>query len=100
MGCTESLPDKSAFERAHHGNPKVANLGSSVAGAAPSTQGSIQLVVREKMFSWSGDTFKIKTRAGLPYNGLQIKGKAFSLRDRMTMTRTNRSLCVYENSIL
>ena len=89
MGCTESLPEPNAFEQVHHVDKKIAPLGSSVPGAMPSMQGSTQIIVREKLFSWSGDTFKIKTKAGLPFHGIMMQGKTFALRDCMTLLDAN-----------
>ena len=45
-----------------------------------------QLLVREKMFSWSGDDFRIKTLDGQLYQGgVYVKGKVFGIRDQMTV---------------
>jgi len=45
-----------------------------------------QLLVREKMFSWSGDDFRIKTVEGQLYQGgVYVKGKVFGIRDQMTL---------------
>lgn len=43
----------------------------------------LKLAVKEKMFSWSGDNFKIKTADGTEF--LQITGRVFTMRDRMVL---------------
>ena len=64
--------------------------------------GTVQLKLREKVFTWSGDDFKIKEiNTGATW--FKVKGKAFSFRDRKeffdahgnvlaTMTQTPLSL--------
>ena len=43
-----------------------------------------------KLFSWSGDSFKIKTRDGRPLgNNLFMHGKVFALRDQMVLEDGN-----------
>lgn len=45
-----------------------------------------QLIVREKLFTWSGDSFRIKTTDGRPYQGgVFVQGKVFAFRDQMTL---------------
>jgi hypothetical protein len=45
-----------------------------------------QLIVKEKLFSWSGDDFKVKTMIGEPFRGgIKMKGKVWALRDQMTL---------------
>ena len=84
MGCTESLPVANSFEAPHKLDPTVQPLGSNH-GAGPS-QVKQELIVREKLFSWSGDSFKIKKRDGRPFgNNLFIRGKVFAFRDQMVL---------------
>lgn len=55
-------------------------------GASPSQDAPQQLIVREKLFSWSGDTFKIKTPSGERFgNDLYVQGKVFAFRDQMAL---------------
>lgn len=79
MGCTESVPVAAAFDQPHtmHVPALCADVGNKM---------KHELIVKEKLFSWSGDTFKIKTREGYMFgNGLQMKGKAFGFRDQMAL---------------
>ena len=89
MGCTESLPDAQAFSVVHAPDPKFRPIGVS-AGAGPSTT-PLALLVKEKMFSWSGDDFKIKHfQSQTPLgNGLKIKGKTWAVRDAMALVDGN-----------
>lgn len=83
MGCTESLPVANSFQEFHKVDHP--SLGSRH-GAAPTSDSATQIVVREKLFSWSGDSFNIKTRDGAPFgNDLRIQGKKFALRDQMVL---------------
>ena len=67
--------------------------------------GPTKLIVKEKLLSWSGDSFSIKQYpSGLPFgNGLQVKGKTWSMRDQMTLVdgqgRMVASACVNSNSV-
>jgi hypothetical protein len=89
MGCTESVPVSNAFEKVHNVNPSIPMLGKEQ-GAGPSLHSSLQLIVREKLFTWSGDDFKIKMRGGAPFgNNLKMKGKVFGLRDQMVLLDGN-----------
>lgn len=59
-------------------------------GVSPSQTSSQQFIVKEKLFSWSGDTFKIKSPSGaLLGNGLYVQGKAFAFRDQMALLDGN-----------
>lgn len=85
MGCTESAPVASDFHYHHKVDPTVPALGEKH-GAAPSNNNPVQVIVREKLFSWSGDTFKLKSRDGRPFgNNLYIQGKVWALRDQMVL---------------
>ena len=87
MGCTESAPVANAFERVH--KPLGPSLGANFGVSIPTTKQ--QLIVKEKLFCWSGDSFKIKhTNGQLFGNGLGIRGKAFSFRDQMVLEDANR----------
>jgi LURP-one-related len=81
MGSTESVPVASDYSVAHKVDPSIPHLG----GFPPSPNQKTELVVREKLFSWSGDTFNIKTKDGASFNGIKIQGKAFAFRDQMTL---------------
>jgi hypothetical protein len=82
MGCTESVPEASDYRIVHKADPKIPPL-DKVGGYASN---KLELIVKEKIFSFSGDTFKIKTLQGnLFRNGIQIQGKAFALRDQMAL---------------
>ena len=83
MGCTESVPVANSWDIRHDIDPKATRLGSKH-GAGPQSQ-KIQLLVREKLFSWSGDDFRIMTRDGTPFGNLKIKGKVWALRDQMVL---------------
>ncbi|KAG7373331.1 LURP-one-related protein [Nitzschia inconspicua] len=55
-------------------------------GAGPSEKDPQQLIVKEKMFSWGGNNFEIKTLSGGRFgNNLFVKGKAFALIDEMVL---------------
>lgn len=83
MGCTESVPVANSFEKVHKVDHR--SLGKPF-GAGPSIEGPVTLVVREKLFSWSGDSFSVKTPTGAPFgNNIQVKGKAWSFRDQMAL---------------
>lgn len=91
MGCTESLPAPDSFDVQHKQVDKdFMPIGSHV-GGGPSTVGPTRIIVKEKLFSWSGDDFGIKqypSRA--PFgNGLKMKGKVFAMRDQMTLVDGN-----------
>ena len=91
VGCTESLPVADAYNVPHKQiNENFKPIGSHV-GGGPSIAGPTRIVVKEKLFSWSGDSFDIKqypSRA--PYgNGLKVKGKAWSMRDQMALLDGN-----------
>jgi len=91
MGCTESLPVADSYNIPHKqiGN-NFKSIGAHV-GGGPSTVGPTRIVVKEKLFSWSGDDFSIKhypTRAPFGY-GLKMKGKVFGFRDQMTLVDGN-----------
>merc|ERR1719401_1503840 len=43
----------------------------------------LQLCMKERMFSWSGDSFKIKKEDGTEF--MQVQGKVMTMRDRMTL---------------
>jgi hypothetical protein len=85
MGCTESLPEPNEFNRVHTTDPSLPTLGANH-GVHPSPSEPTKVIVREKLFSWSGDSFNIKTSDGRPFgNGLHIQGKAFAFRDQMVL---------------
>ncbi|KAG7340646.1 hypothetical protein IV203_024189 [Nitzschia inconspicua] len=56
-------------------------------GAGPSQNDPQQLIVREKIFCWSGDNFEIQTPSGGRFgNNLYIRGKGFgALVDEMVL---------------
>ena len=86
MGCTESLPDQSAYDVPHKIDSTFQPIGSAF-GAGPSTSQPAVFVVKEKLFSWSGDDFAIRQYpSGAPLgNNLKMKGKVFAMRDQMTL---------------
>jgi len=86
MGCTESLPVAESYNVTHNQTDKnFKPLGSHV-GGGPSTAGPTRIIVKEKLFSWSGDDFSIKYDNGAPFgNGLKMKGKVWGMRDQMTL---------------
>ena len=89
MGCTESLPEPTSYNNVHKVDPRYPAIGK-VVGAGPSTNGPTQLIVKEKIFSWSGDDFRIKHPNGSLFgNGLKIKGKVFAFRDQMALVDGN-----------
>lgn len=79
MGCTESVPVAGSFDTAHKmKTPPIAKFVVS--------DQKQEIIVREKLFSWSGDSFKIKTRQGKAFGGgMKIKGKAIAFRDQMAL---------------
>ena len=89
MGCTESLPEPEAFNYVHPPDPKFRPIGVK-AQAGPSDT-PMNLVVKEKLFTWSGDDFKIKHYPSkLPFgNGLKMKGKTWAIRDAMALVDGN-----------
>ena len=93
MGCTESLPEPTSYNSVHAIDPKYPAIGGGVA-AGPSLDSPIRIVVREKLFSWSGDDFRIKHHPdGRPLgNGLKMKGKVFALRDQMALLDGNGNM--------
>jgi hypothetical protein len=77
MGCTDSSPIASAFDQPHV---------MHVPALYKTDNFKHELIVKEKLFSWSGDSFKINTLDGRPFgNGIQMKGKVWALRDQMTL---------------
>jgi hypothetical protein len=81
MGCVESVPvSEINLNVPHPVDPKIPLLG----GLPPSSQQQ-QILIREKMFSWGGDGFKIKRLDGTEFHGMKIQGKAFGFRDQMTL---------------
>lgn len=93
MGCTESLPEVSSFNVAHKVDPTYSPIGSHVQ-AGPSVNEPMKIVVKEKLFSWSGDDFKINHyQSGVPLgNGLKMKGKVFAMRDQMALLDGNGNM--------
>jgi hypothetical protein len=84
MGCTESVPVAVAFDQPHSVHVPALYTDETIGRVKH------QLVVREKLFSWSGDSFKIKTLQGNLFgNGIQMKGKVWALRDQMTLLDAN-----------
>ena len=87
MGCTESVPAPSTFDVPHKVHPNIEPLGVNH-GAAPANHKQ-EIIVKEKLFSWSGDSFKIKLRDGRSLgNGLAINGKVWAFRDQMVLLDT------------
>ena len=85
MGCTESVPIATEFDVPHKYNPTIPVLGS-LHGAPINDNEMQQVMVKEKLFSWSGDTFKIQTPDMKSFgDNICIKGKAFAMRDRMVL---------------
>lgn len=84
MGCTESVPVASAFNVPIDVDSKIPRIG----GIPPSNE-KTQIIVKEKLFSFGGDSFKIKTRDGKLFHGMQMQGQAFSMRDQMTLLDGN-----------
>ena len=82
MGCTESVPVANAFDRTF--KPQGPSLGER--HGVQHSSAKQQLLVKEKLFTWSGDSFKIRHMDGRPLgNGLGIRGKAFAVRDQMVL---------------
>lgn len=77
MGCNNSLPAEETFIVKHR--PDSANIVDELVDE----QSSLKLCVKEKLFSWSGDTFKIKKGDGSDF--LEVKGVVMSMRDRMVL---------------
>jgi uncharacterized protein YxjI len=85
MGNTIPLPTASELTQVHVVDPNVPTLGEKH-GAPISTKSQTKIVVREKLFSWSGDSFTLLHEDGTIFgNNLQVKGKAFSMRDEMVI---------------
>jgi LURP-one-related len=84
MGCTESVPVASAFNVPIAVDSRIPRIG----GLPPSNE-KTQLIVKEKLFSFGGDSYKIKTRDGGVFHGMQIKGKTFAFRDQMALLDGN-----------
>jgi hypothetical protein len=86
MGCTESVPVAAAFDQPHSMHVPPLYTDKTIDG-----QVKHQLVVKEKLFTWSGDSFKIKTLDGQLFGngGIQMKGKAWALRDQMALLDAN-----------
>jgi uncharacterized protein YxjI len=82
MGCTDSTPLASAFDQPHVMHvPAFYKMDHHC---------KHELIVKEKLFSWSGDSFKITTLDGRPFgNGIQMLGKVWALRDQMTLLDGN-----------
>jgi hypothetical protein len=93
MGCQHSkpIPSASTFDIIHTQTEPYLGAGTN---AVPRTDGiRTELVVKERAFrSWSGDSFTIRVPNGDSYaDGIQIKGKALSLRDKMVLEDGNGS---------
>mmetsp|Transcript_50472 Transcript_50472/g.110107 ORF Transcript_50472/g.110107 Transcript_50472/m.110107 type:complete len:220 (-) Transcript_50472:134-793(-) len=76
MGCNESLPVADVFLVKHQASKCLAD--GFVDNDKP-----LQLCMKERMFSWSGDSFKIKKEDGTEF--MQVQGKVMTMRDRMTL---------------
>lgn len=86
MGCTESMPAPSELDATFQQDDSLPPLYKATVSSSSKTQ----IIVREKFFSWSGDTFKIKTRDGQLFgNGICVKGKTFAWRDQMALLDGN-----------
>lgn len=77
MGCAASLPAEDEFLKEFPAQP-------SYTDGVISTTDIIRLVVKEKIFSWSGDDFTVNDVTGKPY--CKVKGKVMSMRDRIVIT--------------
>ena len=90
MGCTASLP--SAEEFLQEFKPPDSEYCD---GLTSSTQ-NIDLVVQQKLFSWSGGDFKVKDTSGKDY--CVVQGKVMSMRDRIVILDTsgNEIACCLE----
>jgi hypothetical protein len=82
MGCVYSVPVFDEINRIapHPVDPKIPPLG----GLPPSSQQQ-EILIREKLFSWGGDGFKIKRPDGTDFHGMKIQGKAFGFRDQLAL---------------
>lgn len=77
MGCNNSLPSVEEFIRKH--DKDGCNLKDELVDA----ENTMNICIKEKMFSFSGDSFKIRNGDGTEI--LQVKGAVMSLRDRMVL---------------
>ena len=73
MGCNNSVPVDLSTPNAG----MESNLG-------PVNGEQVGFVLKQKLFSWSGDDFAIKNHTGA--DAFKIKGNALSLRDKMHLT--------------
>jgi hypothetical protein len=95
MGCTESFPVASDLNHCHKVDPSVPGLGAK--HGVPIGNSRVNVIVREKLFQWSGGSFALKHQDGTLFgNKLGIKGKVLTLRNEMVLQNgiTNEPVAV------
>ena len=90
MGCAASLPSAEEFLQ------EFKPPDSEYCDGLTSTTQNIDLVVQQKLFSWSGGDFKVKDTSGKDY--CVVQGKVMSMRDRIVILDTsgNEIACCLE----
>ena len=96
MGNSVPVPADSELDHIHEVDPTLPELGRDH-GAPISTTSQTKVILKEKLFSWSGDAFKIKHEDGSTFgNELHFKSKVFSLRDNLVLVDgvSDKAVCV------
>jgi hypothetical protein len=88
MGCGASVPvDLSTIN------------GGMTSGIGPVSEGQVGFILKQKMFSFSGDDFAIKNN--LEEEIFKVKGKALSVRDKMHVTdAAGKKVAVLQRKLL
>ena len=95
MGGTESCPVAADLKQCHEVDPSVPGLGAQ--HGVPIKNSPVNVIVREKLFQWSGNSFALKQKDGSLFgNKLGIKGKVWTLRHEMVLQNgiTNKPVAV------
>ena len=90
------LPSDSALNQVHPVDASLPPLGHNH-GVPISTTAPTRVIVKEKMFSWTGDSYKIKHDDGRAFgSNLYFKAKLFSVRDQIVLMNglTGKPVCV------
>ena len=90
------LPSDSALNQVHPVDASLPPLGHNH-GVPISTAAPTRVIVKEKMFSWTGDSYKIKHDDGRAFgSNLYFKAKLFSVRDQIVLMNglTGKPVCV------
>ena len=88
MGCTESVPIAKEFDKPHTTTGNALAAGTNTDDEVCKSSTKQKIIVREKMFCLTGNTFKIKKREGTSFGNLGIRGGTVGPRNEMVLENT------------